>query len=113
MALEFKDDTFEKDVLQSGVPVLVDFWAPWCGPCLQLAPAIDAISEEYEGKVKVGKVNTEENAAIATKYQVSSIPSLMIFKDGEIVDRFVGLQPKEAIAAKLDAVLQTVNTPAE
>ena len=105
MALEFKDASFEADVLQSDTPVLVDFWAPWCGPCRQLAPTVDAISEEYDGKVKVGKVNTDENPQIATQHQINSIPTLMIFKGGEIVERLVGALPKEKITEKLDAHL--------
>ncbi|MGZ0168938.1 MAG: thioredoxin [Planctomycetales bacterium] len=105
MALEFKDDSFEEDVLKSETPVLVDFWAPWCGPCRMLAPTIDAISEEYDGRVKVGKVNTDENPQISTQHQVNSIPTLMIFKGGEIVERLVGAIPKEKITEKLDAHL--------
>jgi thioredoxin 1 len=105
MALEFKDATFEEDVLKSETPVLVDFWAPWCGPCRMLAPTVDAISDEYEGKVKVGKVNTDENPQIATKHQINSIPTLMIFKGGEVVERLVGAIPKEKITEKLDAHL--------
>ena len=105
MALEFKDASFEADVLQSDTPVLVDFWAPWCGPCRQLAPTVDAISEEYDGKVKVGKVNTDENPQIATQHQINSIPTLMIFKGGEVVERLVGALPKEKITEKIDAHL--------
>jgi thioredoxin 1 len=105
MALEFKDASFDEDVLKSETPVLVDFWAPWCGPCRMLAPTVDAISEEYEGKVKVGKVNTDENPQIATQHQINSIPTLMIFKGGEVVERLVGALPKEKITEKLDAHL--------
>ena len=105
MAQEFKDASFEEDVLKSDTPVLVDFWAPWCGPCRMLAPTVDAISEEYAGKVKVGKVNTDENPQIATQHQINSIPTLMIFKGGEVVERLVGAIPKEKITEKLDAHL--------
>ena len=105
MAQEFKDASFEEDVLKSDTPVLVDFWAPWCGPCRMLAPTVDAISEEYEGKVKVGKVNTDENPQIATQHQINSIPTMMIFKGGEVVERLVGAIPKEKITEKLDAHL--------
>lgn len=105
MALEFKDASFDEDVLKSDTPVLVDFWAPWCGPCRMLAPTVDAIAEEYEGKVKVGKVNTDENPQIATQHQINSIPTLMIFKGGEVVERLVGALPKEKITEKLDAHL--------
>lgn len=105
MAAEFTDDSFEADVLGSDVPVLVDFWAPWCGPCRMLAPTVDAIAEEYEGKAKVGKVNTDENPGIASRYQIQSIPTLIVFKGGQPVDQMMGAQPKESITERLDKQL--------
>jgi thioredoxin len=92
-------------VLKSSVPVLVDFWAVWCGPCKALGPTIDQIAQEYAGKVKVLKLDVQTEPAIASKYGVSSIPTLLFFKDGEIVDRVVGLQPKGGITAKIDGLL--------
>ena len=106
MAASFTDDGFQADVLDSKIPVLVDFWAPWCGPCRQLAPTIDAISEAYAGRVSVGKMDTDKNPKIATQFGIQSIPTLMIFKGGELVERLVGALPKEQIAAKLDAHLK-------
>jgi thioredoxin 1 len=106
MAASFTDDSFQADVLDSTIPVLVDFWAPWCGPCRQLAPTIDAISEEYKGRVAVGKINTDESPKIATQYGIQSIPTLIVFKDGKIAERLVGALPMAQIAAKLDAVLE-------
>jgi thioredoxin 1 len=102
---DFTDASFDTDVLASTVPVLVDFWAPWCGPCRMLAPTIDAIAEEYGDKIKVGKVNTDENPGIATQHQIQSIPTLMVFKGGEVVDRMTGAMPKEAITERLDKQL--------
>jgi len=96
-------DTFDKDVLESTVPVLVDFWAPWCGPCRAIAPSVDAIAEEFAGKAKVYKVNVDEQPEIASRYGVQSIPTLTIFKDGKVADQIVGSQPKAAIAQKLSA----------
>jgi thioredoxin 1 len=93
---------FEGEVLKSAVPVLVDFWAVWCGPCRAIAPAVDQVAAEYSGKAKVMKVNVDEEPELASKYGVQSIPTLAIFKNGSLVDQIVGLVPKDTIAAKLD-----------
>ena len=100
---EFTDTNFQSEVLQSNVPVLVDFWAPWCGPCRSIAPIIDELASENLSAVKVGKLNVDSSPGAAQKYGVSSIPTLMIFKGGEVVQRFVGLQPKTKLQQALDA----------
>ena len=100
---EFTDSNFSTDVLQAGVPVLVDFWAPWCGPCRQIAPTIDQLATENAGSVKVGKVNIDENPGTAQEYGVSSIPTLLVFNGGEVVNRLVGAQPKSRMQQALDA----------
>ena len=94
-------DNFEQEVLQSELPVLVDFWAVWCGPCQMLAPTIAELAEEYEGKVKVGKVNVDEQPELAMKYGIMSIPTLIRFKGGEVAAQTMGVQPKEAIEQML------------
>jgi len=99
---EFSDASFQQDVLSSEQPVLVDFWAPWCGPCKMLTPTIEALADQYMGKVKVGKMNTDDNRQAAIDYQINSIPTLIVFKGGKPVDRILGLQPQDRIAQLLD-----------
>ena len=98
-AISVTDANFESEVLKAGTPVLVDFWAPWCGPCRAVAPAVDAIANEFTGRVKVVKLNTDEEQQVAIKYGVGSIPTLMVFKNGEMVERVVGNRPKSDLAA--------------
>lgn len=96
------DQTFERDVLQArGQPVLVDFWAPWCAPCRSIAPVLDQLAGESQGSYRIAKLNVDENPQTASRYQIASIPTMLIFKDGQIVDRLIGLQPKQAIAERL------------
>ncbi|MFN9371099.1 MAG: thioredoxin [Planctomycetaceae bacterium] len=99
----FTDANFEQEVLKSDIPVLVDFWAPWCGPCMRLGPTIDALATEFDGQIKIGKMNTDENQENAIKYGINSIPALLIFKGGEVVDKMVGAHPKDKIAGVLKA----------
>ena len=103
--IEFTDSNFEDEVIKAEVPVLVDFWAPWCGPCKMVAPIVEEIAGEYDGKIKVGKMNTDDNQQVPAKYGIMSIPTLMVFKNGEVAERIVGAQPKQAITEKLDTVL--------
>ena len=105
MALEITDATFDEVVLQSEKPVLVDFWAAWCGPCKLVGPHIDALHDEYEGRAVVGKVDVDTNPTIAAKYGVRNIPTILVMKNGEVVDKVVGAVAKEALAEKLDAAL--------
>ncbi len=100
---DFNEKNFQTEVLQSSQPVLVDFWAPWCGPCRMIAPMVEELAGEYSGSVKIGKVNIDDAQSLANSYGVSSIPTLMIFKGGEVVDRFVGVQPKNRLQKALDA----------
>jgi thioredoxin 1 len=101
-AAQVTDSTFDQEVLESNIPVLVDFWAPWCGPCRMVAPVVDEIAEQYVGQVKVVKVNTDENPNVASRYGIRSIPTLMIFKEGQRVDMVVGAVPKTTLASTLE-----------
>ncbi len=99
------DETFEQEVIQSNVPVLVDFWAPWCGPCRMVAPVVEDVATQFEGQVKVVKLDTDQNPNVASQYGIRSIPTLMIFKGGQKVDMVVGAVPKSTIASTLEKYL--------
>ncbi|WP_218081335.1 thioredoxin [Anthocerotibacter panamensis] len=101
-AVSVSDSTFEQEVLGSDIPVLVDFWAPWCGPCRMVAPVVDEIAEQYSGRVKVVKVNTDDNPEVASTYGIQSIPTLMVFKGGTKVDKVVGAVPRATLASTLE-----------
>lgn len=101
MALKITTENFENEVIAAQVPVLVDFWAEWCGPCRMLAPTVDEIAAEYEGRVKVGKVNVDESPSLAAEYGVASIPTLILFKDGKPAATSIGVKPKAQIEAML------------
>lgn len=95
--IRLTESNFDQEVMQSEIPVVVDFWATWCGPCQMLAPVLEEVAEAYEGKVKVGKVNVDEEMSIAMKYHISSIPKLLMFKNGEVVNQSLGFLPKESL----------------
>ncbi len=105
MVLDLTDQNFEDEVLRSELPAVVDFWAPWCAPCRMIAPITEKLSEEYKGKVKFCKLNVDENPQTATKYQIMSIPLLIFFKDGQVVDESLGALPESMIQPKVEALL--------
>lgn len=103
--VELTDDNFEQEVLKSDLPVLVDFWATWCGPCRMVGPIVDELAKEYAGKLKVGKLNVDSNGKTSIKYGIMSIPSLLFFKKGQVVDQMVGAAPKNNFVEKLNRIL--------
>ena len=104
--MEFTDANFQQEVLNSDIPVLIDFWAVWCGPCKMIAPFVEEIAAEYEGKVKVGKLDVDNNPNVSMQFGIRSIPTLLFFRDGKVVDQIMGAVPKNMITSKLDSQLQ-------
>ena len=111
--LTFSDNSFDTDVLNSEVPVLVDFWAEWCGPCRMMTPTIDALATEYDGRVKIGKLNVDENGGTAMRYNVRGIPTLLLFKGGKVVEQKVGAVGKTDVQKMIDGHLPSAETPSE
>lgn len=103
---EFTDANFDAEVIKSGEPVLVDFWAVWCMPCKALAPTIDKLANEYQGRVKVGKLDTDSNRDVAIKYNITAIPTVILFKDGQVHQKFVGVKPERDFKEALDAAAE-------
>ena len=104
--IELTEDNFASEVLEADMPVMIDFWAPWCGPCRMVAPVIESLADKYEGKIRVAKVNLDEHPALASQYGVRSIPAIFIFNNGEVAERAVGVQPEDTLSAMIQRVLQ-------
>ena len=105
MAFKFTDKNFQEEALESSIPVVVDFYADWCGPCKMMSPVIDELAVDYEGRVKIGKVNTDENRGVASKYNVMSIPTIILIKEGQVVDQVIGAVPKTVLEQKINNML--------
>lgn len=105
MAYQFTEENFEAEVLKAELPVLVDFYADWCGPCKMMAPVLEKLAEEYEGRLKIGKCNVDDNMDLAEKYRVSSIPNMKLFRNGEVVTEFIGAMSESALKEKLEEQL--------
>lgn len=105
MELILTDQSFETEVLKSDLPMLVDFWAPWCGPCRLVGPVVEELAKEYDGKLRVGKLNVDENSQTSAKYNIMSIPTLLVFKGGEVVKTIIGAQSKERLMQHIDEII--------
>jgi thioredoxin 1 len=105
MVIDVSDQTFESEIIKSSLPVLLDLWAPWCGPCRMVAPVIESLEAKYDGKVKFCRLNVDENPQTAARYRIMSIPTLMFFKNGEVADTVIGAVPERVLQPKLDALL--------
>ncbi len=103
--VHLQDATFDQEVLKADVPVLVDFWAPWCAPCRAIAPAVEEIADAYKGRIKVGKMNVDDHTRVASQYQITAIPTLLLFKNGQVVQQIIGAVPKHRLVQAVEAAL--------